>query len=73
MDQASIDQASMDQTSMDQARAIWLAAQISPAEIRSERLAAIQSAIARGIYQTSAEQTAEAILSEQQVRNGTAA
>jgi anti-sigma28 factor (negative regulator of flagellin synthesis) len=72
-DQASPDQASGDQATIDQARASWLAAQTGPAEIRSERLAAIQTAMANGTYQTTPEQTAEAILSEQQIRNGTAA
>jgi anti-sigma28 factor (negative regulator of flagellin synthesis) len=73
IDQGSIDRVSIDQASIDQARASWLAAETSPAEIRSERLAAIQRAIANGTYQTTPEQTAEAILSEQQIRSGTAA
>lgn len=73
MDQVSIDQVSIDQASIDQARASWLAAQTGSPDIRSERLAAIQSAIANGTYQTTPEQTAEAILSEQQIRDGTAA
>jgi anti-sigma28 factor (negative regulator of flagellin synthesis) len=72
-DHVSTDHVSADQASIDQARASWLAAQTGPAEIRSERLAAIQTAIANGTYQTTPEQTAEAILSEQQVRTGTAA
>jgi anti-sigma28 factor (negative regulator of flagellin synthesis) len=38
-----------------------------------ERILAIQSAIAEGTYQVSPEQTADAIISEQQVRDGTAA
>jgi anti-sigma28 factor (negative regulator of flagellin synthesis) len=33
-------------------------------DIRSERVAALQSAIQKGTYQVSPEQTAEAILSE---------
>jgi flagellar biosynthesis anti-sigma factor FlgM len=58
----------------DQARTSWLAAQAaSPPEIRSERIAGIQRAIANGTYQVSAEQTAEAILSERQIRGVTAA
>lgn len=43
------------------------------AEIREERIAAIQTAIANGTYQISAEQTAEAILSEHLVRDEAAA
>lgn len=58
----------------DQARAIWMEAQDrTPLEIRSQRIAALKAAIASGTYQVSAEQTAEAILSERQIRNGTAA
>lgn len=57
---------------LDQARAHQLAAQADAPEIRSARIAAIQSAMANGTYQVSPEQTAEAILSEQQVRDGTA-
>jgi len=72
-DQISMGQISIDQAPIDQARASWLAADTGPAEVQSERLAAIQSAIANGTYQTTPEQTAEAILSEQQIRDGTAA
>lgn len=51
-----------------------LAAQLVPEQQdRSERIAALQYAIADGTYQVSAEQTAEAMLAEQQVRDGTAA
>lgn len=71
--QTSLVQGSTDQYA-DQARASWLAAQASTSpEIRSDRIAAIKAAIASGTYQVSAEQTAEAILSEQQIRDGTAA
>jgi flagellar biosynthesis anti-sigma factor FlgM len=42
-------------------------------EVRSERIAAIQAAIANGTYQVSAEQTAEAILAEHLVRDESAA
>ena len=42
-------------------------------ETRSERIAAIQAAIANGTYQVSAEQTAEAILAEHLVRDESAA
>ena len=58
---------------LDRARARRLAAQVSLPEIRGERIAAIQRAIAEGTYQASPEQTAEAIISEQQIWNGTAA
>ena len=44
-----------------------------PPEVRSERIAAIQAAIANGTYQVSAEQTAEAILAEHLVRDESAA
>jgi anti-sigma28 factor (negative regulator of flagellin synthesis) len=42
-------------------------------EDRNERIAALQNAIADGTYQVSPEQTAEAMLTEQQVQDGTAA
>lgn len=48
-------------------------AQAGPPEVRSERIAAIQAAIANGTYQVSAEQTAEAILAEHLVRDESAA
>ena len=48
-------------------------AQAGAPEVRSERIAAIQAAIANGTYQVSAEQTAEAILAEHQVRDESAA
>lgn len=48
-------------------------AQAGPPEVRSERIAAIQTAIANGTYQVSPEQTAEAILAEQLVRDESAA
>ena len=48
-------------------------AQAGPPEVRSERIAAIQAAIANGTYQVSAEQTAEAILAEHVVRDESAA
>ena len=48
-------------------------AQAGPPEVRSERIAAIQTAIANGTYQVSAEQTAEAILAEHVVRDESAA
>jgi flagellar biosynthesis anti-sigma factor FlgM len=58
----------------DQARTSWLAAQVAtPPEIRSEKIAALQIAIANGTYQVSAEQIAEAIPLERQTRDGTAA
>jgi flagellar biosynthesis anti-sigma factor FlgM len=58
----------------DQARTSWLAAQAAtPPEIRSERVATLQTAIANGTYQVSAERIAEAILSEHEARDGTAA
>jgi anti-sigma28 factor (negative regulator of flagellin synthesis) len=44
-----------------------------PLELRSERIAAIQAAIANGTYQVSPEQTAEAILAEHVVRDESAA
>jgi flagellar biosynthesis anti-sigma factor FlgM len=73
-DHYSADSCLADDGSADRARANRLAAlAVSPPEIRSERIAAIQSAIANGTYQVSPEQTAEAILSEQQVRDETAA
>jgi anti-sigma28 factor (negative regulator of flagellin synthesis) len=40
---------------------------------RDQRIAALQKAIADGTFEVAAEQTAEAMLSEQQVRDGTAA
>jgi flagellar biosynthesis anti-sigma factor FlgM len=48
-------------------------AQAGAPEVWSERIAAIQAAIANGSYQVSAEQTAEAILAEHQVRDESAA
>jgi flagellar biosynthesis anti-sigma factor FlgM len=48
-------------------------AQGSPPEVRSERIAAIQAAIANGTYQVSPEQTADAILAEHLVRDESAA
>lgn len=48
-------------------------AQAGPPEVRSERIAAIQAAIANGTYQVSPEQTAEAILAEHVVRDESAA
>ena len=48
-------------------------AQGSPPEARSERIAAIQTAIANGTYQVPPEQTAEAILAEHVVRDESAA
>lgn len=48
-------------------------AQAGPPEVRSERIAAIQAAIANGTFQVSAEQTAEAILAEHVVRDESAA
>lgn len=63
-----------DQFLMDPAGAEALAAQLGPSpEKRSQRIAALQNAIADGTYEVSPEQTAEAILSEKQVRNGNAA
>ncbi len=47
--------------------------QAGPPEIRSERIAAIQAAIANGTYQVSPEQTAEAILAEHLARDESAA
>jgi flagellar biosynthesis anti-sigma factor FlgM len=73
--QAGAEGSLADQASADQARAGWLAGQAARTlpEIRSERIAAVQSAIANGTYHVSPEQTAEAILSEQQVRDEAAA
>lgn len=48
-------------------------AQAVPPEARSERIAALQAAIANGTYQVSPEQTAEAILAEHLVRDESAA
>jgi flagellar biosynthesis anti-sigma factor FlgM len=63
-----------DHSLSDKARASRLAEQSDPPlDVRSERIAAIQAAIADGTYQVSPEETAEAILAEQQVRDGTAA
>jgi anti-sigma28 factor (negative regulator of flagellin synthesis) len=59
---------------MDPAKAEALAAQLGPSpENRSQRIAALQTAIADGTYEVPLEETAEAILSEKQVRNGNAA
>ena len=59
---------------MDPVEAEALAAQLgSSPDNRSQRIAALQNAIADGTYQVSPEQTAEAILSEKQVRKGNAA
>lgn len=44
-----------------------------PPEIQSERVAALRNAIAKGTYQVSAEQIAEAVLSEQDLRDESAA
>jgi anti-sigma28 factor (negative regulator of flagellin synthesis) len=59
---------------MDTAQARALAAQLkqSPQD-RDQRISALQRAMAEGTYQASPEQTAEAMLDEQQVRDGTAA
>lgn len=60
--------------SPDQARVGTLAAQVNNLpEIRGEKVAAIASAVRKGTYQVSPEQTAEAILSELQARHGAAA
>ena len=66
---------SLDQLAADQARVGWLAAQaVRPLpEVRSERIAFLQSAIANGSYQVSPEQIAEAILAEHQARDEAAA
>lgn len=58
---------------VDWARASRLATQAGPPEVRGERIAVIQNAIAEGTYRVSPEQTADAIISEQQARDGTAA
>jgi anti-sigma28 factor (negative regulator of flagellin synthesis) len=51
-----------------------LTTQLVPSlEGRDQRIAALQNAIAEGTFEVSAEQIAEAMLSEQQVRDGTAA
>jgi anti-sigma28 factor (negative regulator of flagellin synthesis) len=71
--QFSREQSATQHAWLDRARASRLAAQATPPEIRGERVAAIQSAIADGSYLVSPEQTADAIISEQQVRDGTAA
>ncbi len=67
------DQDATRHAALDWAGASQLAAQATPPEIRDEKIAAIQNALANGTYQVSSEQTAEAIISEQQVRDGTAA
>ena len=69
----SQEQAATRHAALDRAGASQLAAQATPPEIRDEKIAAIQNALANGTYQVSSEQTAEAIISEQQVRDGTAA
>ena len=59
---------------MDPTEAEALVAQLGPSpENRRLRITALQNAIADGTYQVSPEQTAEAILSERQVRKGNAA
>ena len=59
---------------MDPAGVEALAAQLGPSpENRSQRIASLQKAIAEGTFEISPGQTAEAILSEKQVRNGNAA
>ncbi|MGH9502235.1 MAG: flagellar biosynthesis anti-sigma factor FlgM [Terriglobales bacterium] len=56
------------------AQALLLAAQIKQLpEIRQDRVAAIANAIRNGTYQVSPEQTADAILSEQDAQSGSAA
>jgi hypothetical protein len=51
-----------------------LASQLGPSPAkRGERIATLQKAIAEGTFEVSPGQTAEAILSESQVRNGNAA
>ena len=65
---------SADWFSLDPARAGQLVAELGPPpEVRSERISALQAAIADGTYKISPEQMAEAILAEQQVRTKTAA
>jgi anti-sigma28 factor (negative regulator of flagellin synthesis) len=71
--QFSPEQGSTDRTSEDRRRVRRLAAQAGPPKIRGERIAAIQTALAEGTYMVTPEQTAEAIISEQQIRDGTAA
>jgi anti-sigma28 factor (negative regulator of flagellin synthesis) len=72
--QPTTEQLLADQFLMDPAEAEALAAQLGPSsEKRSQRIAALQNAIADGTYEVSPEQTAEAILSERQVRKGNAA
>jgi anti-sigma28 factor (negative regulator of flagellin synthesis) len=72
-EQGSTDQPSVSHFSVDRARVSRWAVQASPAEIRCERMASLQDAIASGTYEVSPEQTAEAIISEQQVRDEAAA
>lgn len=72
-DQFLLQQDAIRHAALDWAGASRLAAQAPPPEIRDEKIAAIQNALAQGTYQVSCEQTAEAIISEQQVRDGTAA
>ena len=63
-----------DQFLTDPDAARQLAAQLAPEQQdRREKIAALQSAVANGTYEISAEQTAEAMLAEHQVRDGTAA
>ena len=65
--QFSAEQYSAEQYLPDRTEETQLAARACcPPEIRSERIAALQDAIAAGTYQVSAEQTAEAILRERQ-------
>ena len=72
--QPTTEQLLADQFLMDTAEAEALAAQVGPSsENRNQRIAALQNAIADGTYEASPEQTAEAILSEKQVRKGNAA
>jgi len=60
--------------SADQGRVGALAVQVNNLpEVRSEKVAAIASAIRKQTYQVTPEQTAEAILGELQARNGRAA
>ena len=59
---------------MDASGAVPLPGMFGPLpEDRNARIAALRNAVSDGTYQVSPEQTAEAILAEQQVRDGTAA
>lgn len=73
LNQFSSEQGSTGHVPVDWARASRLATQAGPPEVRGERIAVIQNAIAEGTYRVSPEQTADAIISEQQARDGTAA